>query len=337
MNAADTRPVPTNLASWPGVSDLVLDYKLLLFLLWSANSKTISSIGVGGPGVIEHLMSSTTLGESVVLDALREFDRRRLIVLDEETREVGIRRWLRVHKFSGRWASAAEAAFAKVESAKIRGVWVKDERVREIFPPKRKPDQDDSQPAAPEGESSDCAENPSGGVNALFPTKTTPPAPNSNSNSNSNEDLLHARAAGGAQPAACGGAMREKNDEEGWTTEQNPASRAGGPSAPPVGNVQKRKQVVAGVECWSRDEVDTVSQLVQTHGAEAVSDAAKKTAEGGRKPLLSYVSNVLKEQKNENCNANFKRSGVGQQSEPGDPLTAAAERSRLRRAAAAGV
>lgn len=157
---------------------------------------------------------------------------------------------------------------------------------------------------------------------------------------------LSACSAPSAQPAAGGGdAMHAEKEKtgEGESSEPNPnpkpASRGARGAPPPVGDNGKfgRPHPVAGVSCWDPLEVTAVSKLIASHGEGAVMVAAKKIAEGGRKPLLSYISNILKEQKNENCNANFKRSGVGQQSEPGDPLTAAAERSRLRRAAAAGV
>lgn len=58
--AAGTRPVPTSLADWAGVSDLLPDFKLLLFLLWYSPSPP------------------------VVLEALRELDGRGLVVLDDE-------------------------------------------------------------------------------------------------------------------------------------------------------------------------------------------------------------------------------------------------------------
>ncbi len=131
-----TRPVPTNLDSWPGVTDLVVSYKHILHVLWSSPSSLVNVIGVGGPGIIERLTGATRLDEPVILEALRELDRRRLVVLDEDTREVAIRRWCAFHKFKGRWASAAAQAFGMVASAKIKGVLVKDEGVKGVFPEK---------------------------------------------------------------------------------------------------------------------------------------------------------------------------------------------------------
>ncbi|MEW5892467.1 MAG: hypothetical protein AB1697_04950 [Pseudomonadota bacterium] len=131
---ADTRPTPTNLDFWPGVTDLVNDYKHLLHVLWSSPPQVVDVLGVGRPGVIERLCGATRLDEPVVLDALRELDRRRLVALDEETREVAIRRWTAFHKFSGRWAKAAQDAYGKIASAKIKAILVKEEGVKSIFP-----------------------------------------------------------------------------------------------------------------------------------------------------------------------------------------------------------
>lgn len=135
---ADTRPVPTNLDSWPGVADLVNDYKHMLHVLWSSPSDLVGVVGVGKPGIIERLCSATNYKEPVILEALREFERRRLVVLDEDTREVAIRGWVRYHKFAGRWAQAAQQAYNKIVSAKIKAVLVKDEGVKSIFPEKSK-------------------------------------------------------------------------------------------------------------------------------------------------------------------------------------------------------
>ena len=69
---------------------------------------------------------------------VRELHRRGLVVLDEDTREVAIRRWCRFHKFPGRWAGAAYSAFQKIESSVIKGVLVRHEGVNSIFPEKSK-------------------------------------------------------------------------------------------------------------------------------------------------------------------------------------------------------
>lgn len=302
MSAAGTRPVPTALATWPGVSDLLPDTKLLLFLLWSSPSSLVSVIGVGGPGTIERLTSSSRLDEPVILDALRELDRRGLVTLDESTREVGIRRWCRFHNLTGRWAAAARDAFEEIASPKIKGVWAKDEGVRGFFPPA---------PATP------GAEPTKGGVPPDFPEKSTVTAPNCNSNSN--KSSLHAcNARERAQPDASGvGAVQQKKNAGG----------AGKPAA--------RPQVEHGIPCWSERDLQTVAALVRQHGAAAVEQSAKKIAEAGAIPFPSLVLNTLsKGLKNGKTGCNHSTNENHLQYGDDDPIAAAAARSRARRAAA---
>ncbi|NOT19713.1 MAG: hypothetical protein HOP24_05495 [Sideroxydans sp.] len=130
---SDTRPVPTNLDSWPGVIDLVVTYKHLLHVLWSSPTGVMSIIGVGRAGIIEHLTGATRLDEPVVLEALRELQRRGLVVVDEATREVAVRRWCRFHTFGGRWDAQARSAYGKIESAVIKSVLAKNEGVNSLF------------------------------------------------------------------------------------------------------------------------------------------------------------------------------------------------------------
>lgn len=192
---SDTRPVPTNLDGWVGVTDLVVPYKHILHVLWSAPSNLVSVIGVGRPGVIEHLTGATRNDEPVVLEALRELHRRGLLVLDEETREIAIRRWCRFHKFPGRWAIAAHSAFQKIESPVIKGVLVRHE-----------------------------------GVNAIFPEKSKAASSNSNINNNVNDEAARALARTAADAAATPqgkqdqGRRKQRGDEtvrygvEVWTS-----------------------------------------------------------------------------------------------------------------------
>lgn len=124
-----------------------------------------------------------------------------------------------------------------------------------------------------------------------------------------------------------------------------PASRGARRAPPPVGENGRfvRPYPLSGVDCWDLAEAAAVSRLIAEHGEDAVAAAAKKIAEGGRKPLLSYTTKILTGQKSGNDNRNFiPRTGYQQQpqqqqqqqQQPDDPLAAAAERSRQRRAAA---
>lgn len=134
-----TRPVPTNLSGWPGVTDLLPSQKLILFLLWSAPGDLVSVCGVGKPGIIERVTSGARLDEPVVIEALYELDRRGLIVFDIETREVGIRKWVRFHKFtSEKWRVAAEKSYNSILSTRIKSVLVQQEGLKDVFPAKSK-------------------------------------------------------------------------------------------------------------------------------------------------------------------------------------------------------
>lgn len=171
---SNTRPVPTNLDTQVGVNDLNVVYKHLLHVLWSSPSSLVSVIGVGRAGIIEHLTGASRSDEPVVLEALRELHRRGLVVLDEQTREVAIRRWCKFHKFPGRWAAQAKIAYERIESPVIKGVLVRYE-----------------------------------GVNAIFPEKSKAPDPNSNNNSNCNKEAAAPRAhARGTADAAASGKKR---------------------------------------------------------------------------------------------------------------------------------
>lgn len=304
-----TRPVPTNLDSWPGVTDLVIEYKHILYVLWSSPPHLVSVVGVGQAGIIERLCGCTRLDEPVVVEALRELDRRGLVSLDEQTREVGIRRWCAFHKFAGRWAAAAADAYEEIASPKIKGIWAKDE-----------------------------------GVKALFPAKSNNSSPTATATATATSSLHACSAPGGAQPAAGGGdamhAGAAGKDGVGEPQKPKPAS-SGARCAPlpPVGADGRfvRPHPLSGVDCWYPSEIDPLEQLIAEHGEDAVVAAAKKIAEGGGKPLLSYTTKILKGQKSGNDNRNFiPRHGQQQQQQqqPDDPLAAAAERSRQRRAAA---
>lgn len=110
----------------------------------------------------------------------------------------------------------------------------------------------------------------------------------------------------------------------------------GGSAAPPMparpeieGRGRFREPLhVAGVVCWYLDEPERVAMLVAQHGEGAVLEAAKKIAQGGQKPLLSYISKFLRDQKN-GSNSNFIPHAGGQQ-HLDDPFERAAAESRER-------
>lgn len=251
-----TRPVPTSLASWPGVTDLLVSYKFFLFSLWSAPSQLVSVVGVGGPGTIERLVSDSRHDESVVLEALRELDRRRLVALDETTREVGIRKWCRFHKFTGHWASAAAGAYQKIESPRIKSIWAKEE-----------------------------------GVKLLFPTKSTAQPPNATATTTTtNSFACTARE----RAPACEKNHSDSGDLGKPKTPAS-RGRPDGPP-PPVGADGKFKYPYSkeGITCWTKADLQAADQLLAAHGVDAVRETAKKIAGAGGNPLPSLISKQLK-------------------------------------------
>ena len=294
-----TRPVPTNLDAWPGVTDLLISQKFLLHVLWSSPPGLVSVCGVGRPGIIERLCGASRLDEPVVAEALRELDRRGLVVFDEETREVALRRWTRFHKFAGRWASAAEKAYEEIESARVKSILVQQEGLKAIFPNKS---------------------------NNSAPTQPQPqPQPQRNS--------LACSTPEGAQPDACGdvGAVQEKNEEGGETATTRPQSTERGFAPPPVG-VRKALKTIHGVECWTPEDLSTVGALVTQHGAALVEEAAKEIVGMGSKP---YPSVVQKRLKGINNNGKNNLDFTVACPSAGDEFSAAVARSQARRVAGA--
>lgn len=109
--------IPTTLLHWPRVADLLPDQKLIVLRLWSA--PWLSGIGVGQLPLSAEA-ATLSLSAAALDDALREFERRELIVRDEETGEIFIRDWFRFHIFKGRAVDIAKVELTKIRSAKIR-------------------------------------------------------------------------------------------------------------------------------------------------------------------------------------------------------------------------
>lgn len=249
---SDTRPVPTNLDGWVGVTDLVVSYKHILHVLWSAPSSLVSVIGVGRPGIIEHLTGAARQDEPVIVEALRELHRRGLVVLDEQTREVAVRRWCRFHRFAGRWAVAAQSSFDKIESPVIKGILVRHE-----------------------------------GVNAIFPEKSKATTPNSNVNVNNNEAV----AAGTVVSAAAIPLVercRRGNEEvrhgvEVWTD----ADRDGLQSLVEQHGATRVEQIAASLNPASGHRAPYVSAL---YSAFQVLEAAKRQERSATLPIGKFVT-----------------------------------------------
>ena len=94
-SAVDTRPVPVSLLRWPRTRDLVTQYKGILMYLWAHPEQTACGcylLPLDAPAA-DLSMSSPSLA-----DALTEFQRRKLVDLDQITGEVMLPDWFRWYK-----------------------------------------------------------------------------------------------------------------------------------------------------------------------------------------------------------------------------------------------
>lgn len=115
---AESRPVPTNLLSWPRVSGLLPDQKLLVYYLW-ANRFTSAS----GCYQLPVALASVELGlsELALNEAIVDFVKRELILLDPKTGEVFVCDWFRFHKFATTsQIRQLQIAFDKIESENLK-------------------------------------------------------------------------------------------------------------------------------------------------------------------------------------------------------------------------
>lgn len=93
---AESRLVPTNLLSWPGLAKLLPDQKLIASYLWfNRFTKTC------GCYEFPRQMASVELciSDAALDEALADFQRRGIIDLDETTGELYVLAWPRFHKF----------------------------------------------------------------------------------------------------------------------------------------------------------------------------------------------------------------------------------------------
>lgn len=141
------------------------------------------------------------------------------------------------------------------------------------------------------------------------------------------EGLLHAPL-----PPPADSVRAEKNGDEvltepqGQPQDQTSQQEKAGSSPPPVAKSGKftRPHLQAGVICWDMSEFKQVASLIKEHGEGEVMDAAKKIAEDGRKPYVSYISKILKGENNGNCKRDFiANDWVGQQPAAVDSYEAA--------------
>ena len=109
--------VPTNFLSWPRIADLLPDQKLIARELW-ANPFTKPEGFYELP--LHPFSSSLSITASAVAEALRELERRKVVMWDDSTGEVYILDWMRFHNFKGWALENYFKSLEKIQSEKIK-------------------------------------------------------------------------------------------------------------------------------------------------------------------------------------------------------------------------
>lgn len=94
---AESRLVPCNLMAWPKHKDLMPDFKSMVYHLW-ATCQPITGCSLIDIG---HFSSSLSITQPAVVDALKSFHQRDIVLMDFKTGEGFILDWYRFHKFDG--------------------------------------------------------------------------------------------------------------------------------------------------------------------------------------------------------------------------------------------
>ncbi len=127
---AESRLVPTNLLSWPRIKDLLPDQKLIAYYLWA--SRFSNSCGCYE---IPFELSAVEMGlsELALVEAIRELERRGLVMFDHATGEVFVLDWYRFHKFSsGAQQSQLRQSLAKIQSDRLKKIVI--HKINELHP-----------------------------------------------------------------------------------------------------------------------------------------------------------------------------------------------------------
>ena len=108
--------MPCNLMSWPEVRDLLPDQKLIVYHLWATSPSSagcwLFDLAAG--------QAALSIARDALRDALREFERRGLLLLDEKTGEIYIKKWFRWHTFdTAPRKRVLESDVARIESESL--------------------------------------------------------------------------------------------------------------------------------------------------------------------------------------------------------------------------
>lgn len=117
MSGVETRPVPVMVLRWPRIRDMITQHKFIYtHLYWHPDSSACGCYLLG----IESTAPDLSMTANSLVDALQEFERRKLILWDQDTAEIFVTDWPRWHIFKSPAAKGALASsIKKIQSKKL--------------------------------------------------------------------------------------------------------------------------------------------------------------------------------------------------------------------------
>lgn len=117
-SGVNTRPVPVSLLRWPRTRDLVTQYKGILMYLWAHPEQTACGCYLLP---LDATAADLSMSSPSLADALDEFQRRKLVELDQTTAEIMLGDWFRWYQPRTPAAcGAVESAIRKILSTDLR-------------------------------------------------------------------------------------------------------------------------------------------------------------------------------------------------------------------------
>lgn len=145
--------------AWPKVRDLLPDQKLIVYHLWA------TSPSAAGCYLLDFAAFSAALSVTIpaMEEAMRDFERRRLLAMDQETGEVFLLDWYRFHKFDSLpRRKLLEDAVKKIQSIHLKTMII--EKSTSCLPREGKERKvNNTPPTPPRGEGKDPPPGGSGG------------------------------------------------------------------------------------------------------------------------------------------------------------------------------
>lgn len=133
MSSVDTRAVPCNFLSWPAVANLLPDQKFIgAYLFFSPDANACGCYFLPRPRAAADL----SLPVDALEEALREFERRKLVALDHQTGEIFVLHWPRWMRFNT--VGARGALWTSIDRIKSQKLSTLAKKAYESIPRPRK-------------------------------------------------------------------------------------------------------------------------------------------------------------------------------------------------------